>query len=101
MGSIRDLRWTYATEMATQVDLLTLCRWLGHAGPKTTREFYHRVKAETVAKARRAMVDLYQAVGNCAQPARSAASGENLPATGTKHCVPDTMNAQGARSSIG
>ncbi len=74
--------------MATQVDLLTLCRWLGHAGPKTTREFYHRVKAETVAKARRAMAHLYQAAGNCAQLARSAPSGQNLAATGTENCVP-------------
>ena len=101
MASIHDLRRTYATEMATQVDLLTLCRWLGHADPKTTREFYHRVKAETVAKGRRAMADLYQSAESCTVFARSASDGQNLAATGTENGVPDTMNAVCGCSSIG
>lgn len=59
IGTIHDLRRTYATEMASHVDLLTLTRWLGHADPKTTQVFYHRVRPETEVRARRALSDLY------------------------------------------
>ncbi len=99
IGSLHDLRRTYATEAATDVDLLTLCRWLGHADPKTTREFYHRVKAETEEKARRAMDKRYGQTD--AQLTRSPSEGQSLAATGTESGVPDTMNANCGCSSIG
>ncbi len=99
IGCLHDLRRTYATEMATYVDLLTLCRWLGHADPKTTGEFYHRVKAETEEKARRAMDNRYGQTD--AQLTRSPSEGQSLAATGTESGVPDTMNANCGCSSIG
>ena len=99
IGCLHDLRRTYATEMATYVDLLTLCRWLGHADPKTTGEFYHSVKAETEEKARRAMAKLYGQTD--AQLTRSPSEPQLLAATGTEIGVPDTISAESARSSIG
>ena len=54
-GTLHDFRRTYATHMAPHVDLLTLCRWLGHANPKTTQEFYHDVNGEARDRAREAM----------------------------------------------
>lgn len=99
IGSIHDLRRTYATEMATHVDLLTLCRWLGHADPKTTGAFYHQVKAETEEKARRAMAKLYSQTD--AQLTRSPSERQSLAATGTETRRGDRMNADCACSSIG
>lgn len=60
VGSIHDLRRTWATEMATHVDILTLCRWGGWADSKTAQQFYHEVKSETADRARKAMADLYR-----------------------------------------
>ena len=41
--------------MARHVDVFALCRWIGHADPKTTGEFYHAVQTETEDRARAAM----------------------------------------------
>ncbi len=62
MGCFHDLRRTYATEMATHVDLLILCRWLGHCDPNTTQQYYHTVKVETQDRARQARADIFGAV---------------------------------------
>ena len=59
VGSIHDLRRTWATEIAPHVDILTLCRWGGWADAKTVQQFYHEVKSETADRARQAMADLY------------------------------------------
>lgn len=55
IGSPHDLRRTYASLMAPHVDLLTLCRWMGHSDPKTTKQFYHDTHEATEARARCAM----------------------------------------------
>ncbi len=105
LGSVHDLRRTWATELADHVDLLTLCRWGGWANPAACQQFYHSVKDETAARARRAMAGLYgDGVGDGeidAQLTRKPISGQTLAATGTENAVPDTMNGESARSSIG
>ena len=60
IGTLHDLRRTWATEIAPHVDLLTLCRWGGWADAKTVQQFYHEVKSETADRARQAMADLYR-----------------------------------------
>lgn len=60
VGSIHDLRRTWATEIAPHVDVLTLCRWGGWADAKTVQQFYHEVKTETADRARQAMAELYR-----------------------------------------
>ncbi|MCP3904507.1 MAG: tyrosine-type recombinase/integrase [Planctomycetes bacterium] len=103
MGTPHDLRRTYATEMASHVDLITLTRWLGHADPKTTQEFYHRVRPETEQAARAALDALHGPVRaeTDAQVTRNGDPGEIGAADGNGNRVPDTMTAQCARSSIG
>jgi len=56
IGSIHDFRRTYGTEMADTIDVLTLCRFMGHSDPKTTMQFYHTTKGATADRARGAAV---------------------------------------------
>ncbi len=79
VGCIHDLRRTWATEIATHVDILTLCRWGGWADAKTAQQFYHEVKSETADRARKAMADLYRETD--AQLTRKAET-ETLTAAG-------------------
>ena len=99
IGSIHDLRKTWATEMAPHVDLLTLCRWGGWANAETVQQFYHEVKSETADRARKAMADLYRETDK--QLTSWPSGRESRAATGTETRRGDSMNADCACSSIG
>ena len=86
--------------MAPHVDLLTLTRWLGHADPKTTEQFYHRTKRETEKRARQALDGLHGAEID-AQVTRKAKSGDSGPAPVARIGPDDSIIADSARSSIG
>ena len=81
VGTLHDLRRTYGTTMARHVDILTLCRWIGHADPKTTGEFYHAVQTETEDRARAAMSAAYGAEPD-AQRTRKPDQGSNTTLSG-------------------
>jgi len=64
IGSVHDLRRTYATTMAQHVDMMTLTRWLGHADVNTTQRFYHEALNETAERARNAISAVYNPIHN-------------------------------------
>ncbi len=101
LGSVHDLRRTWATHMAAHVNTLTLCEWGGWANAKTCQQFYHKTTAAIEDRGRRAMFDLYRVGESDAQVTRKPSGDDQLASTGTENAVPATMDAVSARSSIG
>ncbi len=101
LGSVHDLRRTWATHMAAHVNTLTLCEWGGWANAKTCQQFYHKTTAEIEDRGRRAMSDLYRVGQSDAQVTRKPPGDDQLASTGTENAVPATIDAVSARSSIG
>ena len=86
--------------MARVVPIHVLCTWLGHASMETTRDFYLAADERDTDSGRAAMTRLYNRQTD-AHLTRTGDSVVGTTITATENRLPDTINADSARSSAG